>query len=57
MFQKNLSVKSGGFPTPLAAHQWGLWENVSQKILAQLRSLPLEAEAEIEGRLGGAIEG
>lgn len=36
----------------LEANQRGLWENVSQKMLDQLRSLSLEAEAEIEGKLG-----
>lgn len=36
----------------LEAHQRGLWENVDQNMLDQLRSLSLEAEAEIEGRLG-----
>ncbi len=36
----------------LEAHQRGLWENVDQTMLDQLRSLSLEAEAEIEGRLG-----
>lgn len=36
----------------LEAHQRGMWENVDQTMLDQLRSLSLEAEAEIEGRLG-----
>lgn len=36
----------------LEAHQRGMWENVDQKMLDQLRSLSLEAEAAIEGRLG-----
>ena len=36
----------------LEAHQRGMWENVDQAMLDQLRSLSLEAEAEIEGRLG-----
>lgn len=36
----------------LEAHQRGLWGNVNQQLLDQLRSLSLEAEAEIEGRLG-----
>ncbi|MBM0741287.1 cobaltochelatase subunit CobN [Phormidium sp. CLA17] len=40
----------------LEAHQRGMWENVDQTMLDQLRSLSLEAEAEIEGRLGSIGE-
>ncbi len=36
----------------LEAHQRGLWEHANQDLLDQLRSLSLEAEAEIEGRIG-----
>jgi cobaltochelatase CobN len=36
----------------LEAQQRGMWENVDQALLDRLRSLSLEAEAEIEGRLG-----
>jgi cobaltochelatase CobN len=36
----------------LEAHQRGLWENAEQSLLDELRSLFLEAEAEIEGKLG-----
>ncbi|PZV17512.1 MAG: cobaltochelatase subunit CobN [Leptolyngbya sp.] len=40
----------------LEAHQRGMWENVDQTMLDQLRSLSLEAEAEIEGRLGSMVQ-
>jgi cobaltochelatase CobN len=40
----------------LEAHQRGMWENVDQAMLDQLRSLSLEAEADIEGRLGNMGE-
>lgn len=36
----------------LEAHQRDLWQQVSPALLDQLRSLSLEAEADIEGRLG-----
>jgi len=36
----------------LEAQQRGMWEKVDQSLLDRLRSLSLEAEAEIEGRLG-----
>jgi cobaltochelatase CobN len=36
----------------LEAQQRGMWENVDQALLDRLRSLSLEAEAKIEGRLG-----
>ncbi len=36
----------------LEAHQRGLWQSANPTLLEQLRSLSLEAEADIEGRLG-----
>ncbi|MBW4520218.1 MAG: cobaltochelatase subunit CobN [Scytolyngbya sp. HA4215-MV1] len=36
----------------LEAHQRGMWANASPAVLHQLRSLSLEAEAQIEGKIG-----
>jgi cobaltochelatase CobN len=39
----------------LEAHQRGMWENASPAVLHQLRSLSLEAEAQIEGKIGNSL--
>jgi cobaltochelatase CobN len=39
----------------LEAHQRGMWKDASSNLLEQLRSLSLEAEAEIEGHMGGVV--